>query len=103
MRRGLNWMSWERLSVHKFFSGMGFKDLTPFNVAMLGKQGWRFQTNANSLVCRLFKARYFPNSDVVGSKFGYNPSYVWRSIFSAKIMVKQGVRWRIGSVPIYLF
>jgi hypothetical protein len=90
-------MSWERLSVHNFFGGTGFKDLTSFNVAMLGKQGWRFQTDSSSLVCRLFKARYFPNSDFIGSKTGHKPSYVWRSIFSAKIVVKQGARWRIGS------
>jgi len=32
-------MSWERLSVHKIFGGMGFKDLTSFNVVMLGKHG----------------------------------------------------------------
>jgi len=71
--------------------------LTSFNVAMLGKQGWRFQTDSSSLVCRLFKARYFPNSDFIGSKIGHNPSYVWRNTFSAKIVVKQGARWRIDS------
>jgi hypothetical protein len=60
-----------------FFGGMGFKHLTSFNVAMLGKQGWRFQTDSSSLVCRLFKARYFPNSDCIGSKIGHNSSYVW--------------------------
>jgi len=60
----------------KKFGGMGFKDLTPFNVAMLGKQGWRFQTDYSSLVCRLFKAKYFPNSDFIASKIGHNPSYV---------------------------
>jgi len=32
-------MSWEKLYVHKNYGGMGFKDLTSFNVAMLGKQG----------------------------------------------------------------
>jgi len=53
---GLHWMSWEKLSFHEFFGGMGFKDLTSFNVTMLGKQGWRFQTNPTSLVSRLFKA-----------------------------------------------
>jgi hypothetical protein len=40
---------------------MGFKDLTAFNLAMFGKQGWKFQTDTNSLVARIFKARYFPN------------------------------------------
>ena len=97
LRRGLLWMSWERLSVHKDFGGMGFKDLTSFNVAMLGIHGWRFQTDSSSLVSRLFKARYFPNSDFIGSNIGHNPCYVWRSIFGAKIVVKKGVRWRIGS------
>ena len=97
MRRGVHWISWERLSVHKNFGGMGFKDLTSFNVAMLGKQGWRFQTDSSSLVCRLFKAKYFPNSDFIASKIGHNSSYVWRRIFSAKIVIKQGARWHIGS------
>jgi hypothetical protein len=32
-------MSWEKLSMHKSNSGMGFKDLAAFNLAMLGKQG----------------------------------------------------------------
>jgi len=33
----MHWLSWEMLFVHKFFRGMGFKDLSSFNVAMLGK------------------------------------------------------------------
>jgi hypothetical protein len=66
-----------KLFVHKNFGGMGFKDLTSFNVAMLGKQGWRFQTDPSSLVTQLFKARYFLNSDFIGSGIVHNPSYVW--------------------------
>jgi len=31
-------MSWKKRFVHKNFSGMGFKDLTSFNVAMLDKK-----------------------------------------------------------------
>ena len=41
MWHGLHWMFWEKLFVHKFFGGMGFKNLTSFNVAMLGKQRWK--------------------------------------------------------------
>jgi hypothetical protein len=41
-------------------------------VAMLGKQGWKFQTDTNSLVTRLFKARYFPNGDFMSSRHGAN-------------------------------
>jgi len=47
---------------------MGFKDLTSFNVAMFGEQGWKFQVDNTSLVSRLFKARYFPQCDFLSSK-----------------------------------
>jgi len=35
--KGLHWLSWEKLSVQNNYGGMGFKDMTTFNVAMLGK------------------------------------------------------------------
>src|SRR4030042_159781 len=59
--RGIHWMSWEKMSVHKNDGGMGFKDLSAFNLAMLGKPGWKFMTEPNTLVSRIFKSRYFPN------------------------------------------
>jgi hypothetical protein len=37
------------------------------------------------------------------SKLGHNPSFVWRSIRSAKVVVSQGARWKIGygfNIPI---
>jgi len=55
-------------------------------------------------VSRLFKAQYFPQCDFLSSRLGSNPSYVWQSIFSAKMGVKQGARWRIGygaSIPLF--
>jgi hypothetical protein len=95
--RGIHWMSWEKLSVHKNSGGMGFKDLTAFNLAMLGKQGWKIQSQPDSLVSRLFKARYFPNSNFLASSIGHNPSFVWRSISKAKFLVRAESRWCIGS------
>jgi len=95
--RGMHWLSWEKLSVHKRHGGMGFKDLLAFNVAMLGKQGWRFQTEPNSLVAKVFKAKYCPNSNFLGSELGHNPSFVWRNIFRAKLIVGKGARWKIGN------
>jgi hypothetical protein len=75
-----HWMSWEKLSMHKIHGGMGFKNLSAFNLAMLGKQGWKLQTDTESRVSRLFKARYYPHSNYLASSIGHNPSYVWRSI-----------------------
>ncbi|CAN0884119.1 Uncharacterized mitochondrial protein AtMg00310 [Linum grandiflorum] len=57
---GIPWMSWTRVCVRKEFGGMGFRDLQHFNLAMLGKQGWKFLTNLDAWVSRVFKAKYFP-------------------------------------------
>ena len=75
---------------------MSFKDLEAFNVAMLGKQGWKLQTDSNRLVLRIFKARYYQNNSYLESKLGHNPIFVWRRIFSAKVVVRQGAGWKIG-------
>jgi hypothetical protein len=96
-QRGINWMSWEKLLVHKVHGGMGFKDLSAFNLAMLGKQGWKFLTEPNSLVARIFKARYFPSDTYLTAQLGHNPSYVWRNILRARFIVRGGARWSIGS------
>ena len=39
--------------------GMGFKELAPFNEALLAKQTWRLLHNKNSLFYRVFKSRFF--------------------------------------------
>jgi len=72
--------------------GMGFKYFASYNVAMLGKQGYKFQLDRNSLVTRLFKVRHFLNSDFIGSRIRSNPGYVWRSIFSAKNGSEKGCK-----------
>ncbi|XP_058734150.1 uncharacterized protein LOC131605869 [Vicia villosa] len=75
--------------------GMGFRDFKAFNLAMIAKQGWNFLSKPNSLVARIFKARYFPRSTFLDSKIGNNPSYVWRSLWKAKDVLKLGSRWSI--------
>lgn len=61
-------------------TGVGYKDLHTFNLAMLAKQGWRLLTCPESLCARVLKAKYFPHSDVLGAQAKDGISYVWRSI-----------------------
>ncbi|KAH9666707.1 reverse transcriptase domain-containing protein [Citrus sinensis] len=94
---GIRWMQWGRLCKPKSYGGIGFKHIHNFNVAMLGRQGWRLITNPSSLVGRLFKARYYPNADFTQAKMGSNPSFVWRSILAAQKILIQGSRVQVGS------
>jgi len=95
--RGIHWLSWERLSAPKNFGGMGFKNLRAFNFAMIGKQTWKLITNPDSLITRLLKAKYFPYSDYFSVSIEHDPSYVWRSLWNEREVLKRGLKWSIGT------
>lgn len=44
---------------HGVINGTWFKDLSFFNLEMLGKQGWKFLSEPHSLVSRIFNVKYF--------------------------------------------
>ncbi|KAM6582578.1 hypothetical protein CsatB_009580 [Cannabis sativa] len=95
--KGVNWISWKRLSKHKVDGGMGFRDLRDYNLSFLGKQGWRLLTNEDSLVSKIYKARYYPSGSFLNATLGQNPSFIWKSILEAQGLVKAGVRKSIGN------
>ena len=76
---------------------MGFKQLKQFNLALLAKQGWRLQSGRESLLYKVFKARYFPNCDFVHAGMGSSPSFAWRSLMAVQEVVKKGARWQVGN------
>ena len=95
--RGMHWKSWEALSSPKEKGGLGFKDLEAFNIALLGKQLWRMITHPESLFARVFKRRYFRNSDPLNAPMGSRPSYAWRSMHAAQQLIRQGAKVIIGN------
>ncbi|KAL8126745.1 hypothetical protein AgCh_013868 [Apium graveolens] len=96
-QKGLNWLSWKKISYAKSRGGLGFKDLYGFNIALLGKHVWSFMHDTNTLVSRLFKARYFPSSTVLKASIGNRPSFIWRGIWTAKEELSGGFRWVLGN------
>lgn len=96
-RKGIHWASWDKICKPKNMGGMGFRKLNDFNLALLGKQAWRLLNNEESLVTKVFKARYFPKCSLLDAGLGGNPSYIWRSIWATQDLIKSGTRWRIGS------
>ena len=52
---------------------MEFQNLQAFNLALLAKQGWWILLNPNSLMTRVYKAKYFPYDDILNSKNGQQP------------------------------
>uniref|UniRef100_A0A803PCK9 Reverse transcriptase domain-containing protein n=1 Tax=Cannabis sativa TaxID=3483 RepID=A0A803PCK9_CANSA len=94
--KGISWVSWKKLCQHKHVGGLGFRDLRKYNLSFLGKQGWRLLTKEDSLVGRIYKARYYPRGSYLNAELGQNPSFIWRSIWEAQSLVRQGARRSIG-------
>jgi hypothetical protein len=96
-KRKVHWRSWEWLSTPKSLGGLGFRDFSLFNQAMLGKQSWRLLTEPNSLCARVLKGRYFPHCDFWDAPKLRSSSYTWRSILFGQELVKAGIRWGIAN------
>ena len=95
-QRKMHWSSWDALCKPKAMGGLGFRNLHVFNQALLAKQIWRLHVNQSSLLHKILKARYFKNDDVLNARRGYDPSYSWRSLWGAKSLLLERLKWRVG-------
>jgi hypothetical protein len=90
------WLNWSKMGRAKEKDGLGFRDIELFNLALLGKQGWRLVQHLESLMEKVFKEKYYPNGSFLESNMGRQPSYAWRNICNAKPLLKAGLGWRVG-------
>lgn len=58
-------MSWEKLCLPKNEIGMGICELSKFNDFLLAKQIWRLHTSEDTLLHKVFKAKFFPECSVM--------------------------------------
>lgn len=93
----IHWKNWSSLKRPKCDGGLGFRELTSFNKALLAKQVWRIMDNPNSLVARVLKARYFKHSDILEASLSSNPSYIWRSLMWSRDIIRNGTIWKVGN------
>lgn len=75
---------------------MGFNDLQAFNDALLAKQLWRILTKPNCLMSKVLKQKYLPKCDIFQAKVPVQASWLWRSWASARYLLREGCRWRVG-------
>ena len=76
---------------------MGFKEIEKFNDALLAKQVWHMMHNSDSRCYKVFKARFFPNCSILEAKECTVGSYAWKSILSARDVVRKGMVWWVGN------
>jgi len=85
------------LKLRKNEGGLGFKDLTAFNQAMLGKQAWRISQQPHSLLSKLMKGLYHPHCEFWKAGNGTRPSWGWRSVIVGRNSIAPDVIWSVGN------
>lgn len=95
-RRGMHWLSWEKMAISIFKGGMGFRDLEVFNDAMLAKQAWRLMENPDSLCARVFRGRYYADGNFLQAGCSHSSSPTSRAIIKGRDALKEGLIRRIG-------
>ena len=95
-RQTMHWQSWDAMCEPIAMGGMGFRNLKVFNQALLAKQMWRLQMDTTSLLHSVLKARYFKHDSVLEARRGFDPSYSWRSLWGAKVLLLERLQWRVG-------
>ncbi|KAA3460284.1 reverse transcriptase [Gossypium australe] len=96
-KRGIHWCQWKFLYRSKEEGGLGFRRMAQFNISLLAKQGWRLLNFPNSLVARVFKAKYFPDTDFLHARLGSSCSFIWRSIWAIKGTLEKRLLWKVGT------
>ena len=93
---GIRWIAWNKIVDTKSMGGLGVRDLKEFNIALVAKQSWRILQNPQSLLSRIFKAKYFQKTSLLQAISKANASHAWRSILKGNELLKSGIKWIIG-------
>ncbi|KAL8167727.1 LOW QUALITY PROTEIN: hypothetical protein V2J09_009226 [Rumex salicifolius] len=92
-----HWMRWKHLCVLKSSGGLGFRNMTNLNIALLARQRWRLIREPSSLIAQILNAKYHPHTEFLEAEMGKYPSYIWRSLLRGREVLKQGLLWSVGN------
>ncbi|XP_026419571.1 uncharacterized protein LOC113315517 [Papaver somniferum] len=88
-------ISWGKVCKPVWFGGLGIRDLEFHNFSFLAKSSWRIACNPDSLVVKLFQAKYHRNTQFWEALPPSRVSWCWRSILRGKELIKTGLKWVI--------
>lgn len=95
--RGIHWKVWNFISKAKGKGGLGFKDFSLMNTALLAKQAWRAYKNPSSLWVLVLQGLYYPQTNFLQAKCRRGASWGWRSLVQGRDFLLEHGRWLVGT------
>lgn len=89
----IQWVGWNKLTRMKKLGGLGLRDLTIFNQAMLAKLAWRSITESNKLWVKVLTSLCCPSNKLLANFNSKEGSWVWQSIQYGLERLRSGLRW----------
>ncbi|KAK6123164.1 hypothetical protein DH2020_043092 [Rehmannia glutinosa] len=96
-RRKIHLTNWITLTRSKSNGGLGFRNFKAFNLGLLAKQAWRILTSPDSLLAKIFKAKYHNQCSFLEAKLNHMSSWTWRSIMASRKILLSGCLKKIYS------
>ncbi|KAH1119081.1 hypothetical protein GYH30_047754 [Glycine max] len=95
------WVNWDTVCLSKNKGGLGIKDLSKFNEALLGKWGWELANNQNQLWARVLLSKYGGWNALCSGRDSAHFSHWWkdlRSVFHQHHSnnIINNLRWKVG-------
>lgn len=96
-KRKMSWASWKKMAKPKGKGGLGFKDITSFNDALLAKLSWRILKNPTGLLARCLLGKYCTGTSFLKVKPSKTSSHGWRSVLIGRDLLMKQLGWLVGS------
>ncbi|KAL6205273.1 hypothetical protein ACLB2K_022535 [Fragaria x ananassa] len=97
-KKKVHLVNWETVCQPKQLGGIGIKNSSDMNQAMLAKASWRIWHEDSGLWTNIYKAKYLQNQSLVDEN--YQPpsdcSHTWRSIIHGAVLLRKGFQVNLG-------
>lgn len=91
------WISWQSLTKPKSAGGLGFREISQFNDALLAKLSWCILKNPNSLMAKTLLGKYCLHSPFLEVQQPSSSSHGWRGLLIGRDLLLKGLGWALGS------
>lgn len=96
-KKKMCWIAWSKMTKSKKDGGLGFKDISTFNDALLAKVSWRIFKSPTCLLARILLGKYCKFASFLDCPVSGSASHGWRGICAGRDLLKLQLGKVIGS------